>query len=109
MGANNKEKDKPNGKIIVLGILIILWSSISITFANFSNSCGNEVNVMLLNKTTLFMEKQPILFERTWSIIHRDIDKLMGHIGDLQEIYNLEISNADKQYQDFLYQKCHIY
>ena len=90
-----------NAIITPLAALVVLSSSISVVLSNLEDSCSNEVSVMLLNKTQMLVEKQPILFDRTWSIIGRGFSEMKGD-NSSQEGFQGMIGNSYVQYQNFL-------
>lgn len=91
-----KSKTFLNALIIILGSAVLISTILATIFSNISGECNYNVNILLINKTQQFIEKQHVLIERTWAIDRRNAFEAAG---------NTEEANAFKPFISQYYQE----
>lgn len=98
-----KKKNKTflNSLNILIAALIVLFTLILTFLSNQESSCNNDVQIMLINKTQLYVEAQTILIERTQDFSNRVACIVLGD-KEGEEAHTERISAAHSEYISFI-------
>ena len=84
-----------------IAVLIVLFAIILTLLSNWESNCNNDVQIMLINKTQQYVEKQKILIDRTQDVAERVEYAITGD-NDSRDARTRAISAAHKEYKSFI-------